>query len=149
MARLDIARVAKLEPQQRDERRIGGVKKAHIRNKLGTVRPFLYGRLDLIDFVRDAFEALELERNHVAGGYQVIFQIGDSVVVLAAMEPPYPAATKASIYVYVENVDAVYERALAAGGTSVRAPKDQPYQERNAALRDSFGNIWYIATYTG
>jgi PhnB protein len=121
--------------------------KSHIRNGVGAVRPFLYGRLDLIDFVRDAFGAVEVERNTVAGGFHVAARIGDSVVVVVGMEPPYQAATKASVYVYVEDVDAVYARAVAAGAEAVSAPKDQPYQERTATVRDTFGNTWYIATY--
>ena len=40
-------------------------------------------------------------------------------------------------------------RAMAAGATSVAAPEDKPYQERAAGIKDSFGNTWYIATYTG
>jgi PhnB protein len=123
--------------------------KEHIRNGAGAVRPYLFGRLDLIDFVKDVFGAVELERNNVAGGFHVQARIGDSVVVMAAMDPPYPAATKASTYVYVDDVDAVYARAIAAGADTVAGPKDQPYQERNATVRDSFGNIWYISTYKG
>jgi PhnB protein len=121
----------------------------HIRNGAGTVRPYIFGRSDLIDFVRDVFGAVEVERNNVAGGFHVQARIGDSVVVLAAMDPPYPAATKASTYVYVDDVDAVYARAIAAGADTVAGPKEQPYQERNATVRDSFGNVWYISTYTG
>lgn len=123
--------------------------KKHIRNGLGTVRPYVYGRLDLLDFAKDVLGAVEVERNNVPGGFHVQGRIGDSIVVLAAMDPPYAAATKASIYVYVEDVDAVYARAVAAGADVVGEPKDQPYQERTVAVRDSFGNIWYIATYTG
>ena len=123
--------------------------KTHIRNRIGAVRPFLYGRLDLLDFVKDVFGAVEVERNTVAGGYHVEARIGDSAVVMVAMEPPYQAATKASTYVYVEDVDAVYARALAACAGVIRTPQDQPFQERNAAVSDSFGNIWYIATYHG
>jgi PhnB protein len=51
--------------------------------------------------------------------------------------------------VYVDDVDAAYQRALASGATSITAPEDKPYQERSAGVKDSFGNIWYIATYTG
>jgi PhnB protein len=40
-------------------------------------------------------------------------------------------------------------RALSAGATSVAAPENKPYQERAAGIKDSFGNTWWIATYTG
>jgi len=123
--------------------------KKHIRNGMGAVRPYLFGRLDLLDFVKDVFGGVEVERNSVSGGFHVQARIGDSVVVMAAMDPPYPSATKASTYVYVDDVDAVYARAIAAGAVAVAGPADQPYQERNATVTDSFGNIWYISTYKG
>jgi PhnB protein len=50
---------------------------------------------------------------------------------------------------YVRDVDGAYKRALEAGASSLAPPEDRPYQERAAGLKDSFGNIWYIATYTG
>jgi PhnB protein len=48
-------------------------------------------------------------------------------------------------YVYVDDVDAWYRRALAAGATSMEPPALQPYGERRAAVRDAFGNQWYLA----
>ena len=50
-------------------------------------------------------------------------------------------------YLYVENVDALYRQAVDAGGISISPPADQPYGDRNAAVRDPFGNEWYIATH--
>jgi PhnB protein len=99
--------------------------------------------------VKNGFGAVEVERNTVSGGFQVQARIGDSIVVMAAMDPPYQAATKASIYVYVDDVDATYARAIAAGGDGTVRPTDRPYQERSATVKDSFGNIWHIATYKG
>jgi PhnB protein len=121
----------------------------HIRHGLGAIRPFLYGRLDLLEFVKQVFGAVELERNPVPGGFNVQAQIGDAVLVMAAMDPPYEAATRASVYVYVADVDAAYARAITAGATSLSQPADKPFQERSGGVRDSFGNIWYISTYTG
>ena len=121
----------------------------YIHNGKGTVRAYVYGRLDLLDFVKNVFDAVELERNKLPSGFHVQAQIGDSVVVLSAMDPPYSEATKASIYVYVADVDATYQRALNAGAISLRAPKDQLWKGRNAGVKDSFGNIWYIETYKG
>lgn len=109
----------------------------------------MYGRLDLLDFVQKVFHAVEIERNKLPQGFHVQAQIGDSVVVLSAMEPPYKDATKASIYVYVKDVDATYKRALAEGATSVSEPADRPWKGRMAGVRDPFGNIWYMETYKG
>jgi len=120
----------------------------HIRHGVGSVRPYLYGRLDLPILLRQAFGAVELERLPVGdGGFHIEAKIGDSMVVLEVAEPPHPGGTRASIYVYVDDVDAAYKRAIAAGAASISEPSDKPYQERSAGIKDSYGNIWYIATY--
>jgi uncharacterized glyoxalase superfamily protein PhnB len=53
----------------------------------------------------------------------------------------------AMFYLYVPNVDDVYRRAVAAGASSMQEPKDQPYGDRTAGVKDNFGNTWYIATH--
>ena len=124
----------------------------HIRHGKGSVRPYIYGKLDLPDFVREVFGAKEVERlAYPKGGFHIEAQIGDSVNVIEAAEsfPPTSGATKNSIYVYVENIDAAYKRALEMGAVSIAAPEDKPYQERACGVRDSFGNAWYISTYVG
>ena len=57
--------------------------------------------------------------------------------------PPQPAM----LYIYVNNTDAVYKRALESGATSVMEPADQFYGDRNAAVKDSDGISWWIATH--
>ena len=121
----------------------------YVHNGKGTVRPYVYGRLDLLDFAKNVFGAVELERNQLANGFHVQAQIGDSVLVLSAMDQPHSEATPASIYVYVPDVDATYKRALAAGATSISAPSEKPWKARMAGVKDTFGNIWYIETYKG
>jgi PhnB protein len=122
----------------------------HIRHGVGSVRPYLYGRLDMLELVKRAFGAVELERLEAGkGGFHVEAKIGDSMVVMEVSDPPHPGGKPASIYVYIDDVDSAYQRALAAGATTVAAPQDKPYQERAAGVKDSFGNIWWIATYTG
>ncbi len=56
-------------------------------------------------------------------------------------------AMPAMIHLYVDDCDATYERALGAGGTSEREPTDQFYGDRSAGVRDSAGNLWWIATH--
>jgi PhnB protein len=119
-----------------------------IRHGFGMVRPYLYGNPDLFDFVRQVFRAEELEQNPTGSGFHVEVKIGDSVVVLEIGEFE-ATAPRAQVYVYVQDVDATYQRALQAGATSVDEPTDKPYQERGAGVKDTFGNTWWIATYTG
>lgn len=121
---------------------------AHIRHGLGAVRAYLYGPLDLLDFVTQVFDAEELERGDTGGGVHVDVRIGDSVMDLELGGQP-ATATRSSVYIYVPDVDATYRRALQAGAASLAAPEDKPYQDRVAGVTDSFGNIWWIGTYQG
>jgi PhnB protein len=120
----------------------------YVRHGVGTVRPYLYGNLDLIEFVQQVFGAVELERSEFGPrSFHVEAAIGDSVIVLEVGDPPPASAAPASIYVYVPDVDAAYGRALEAGAEEIAAPEDKPYDERAAGVKDSFGNTWWISTY--
>jgi PhnB protein len=123
----------------------------HILYGRGSVRPYLYGKLDLPDFVREVFGAKEIERIRSGSGFHIEAQIGDSMIVIEAGEsfPPGAKVTQNSTYVYVADVDAAYQRALKMGATSIAPPEDKPYKERGCGVKDSFGNTWWIATYTG
>jgi PhnB protein len=107
----------------------------------------------LMDFIKQAFGAQEIYRSiGSAGGIHGEVQISDSRLMVGGGSPelawrgePRPAA----LHIYVEDTDAAYERALAAGGTSVGAPEDHDYGERGAGVKDEFGNYWYIATSMG
>jgi PhnB protein len=122
----------------------------HIRHGFGAVRPYLYGGLNLPDFVQHVFGAVELERHEFnERSFHYEGRIGDSVVVIEAGDlPAKVSGTKASIYVYVEDVDATYARALSMGASSVAEPEDKPYQERSAGFNDASGNTWRISQYT-
>jgi uncharacterized glyoxalase superfamily protein PhnB len=87
-----------------------------------------------------------------AGGFHSEYKIGDSMLMIGGggkgskwQGTPMPA----SLHLYVEDIDAVYERALQAGATSLHAPMDQEYGERSAAFLDVGGNHWYPATHLG
>ena len=70
--------------------------------------------------------------------------IGDSVIEMGEAHGQWqPMAS--TIYLYVPNVDEAYHRALALGATSVIAPADQPYGDRNAGIKDAFGHTWYLS----
>jgi len=121
----------------------------HVRHGIGAVRPYLYGPVQLLEFVRKTFNAVELERHEFGPeSFHVEMQIGDSVVVIEAGElPPEVAPWKGAIYVYVEDVDAVYSRALNLGAKPLAPLEDKPYQERQAGFVDVAGNTWWVATY--
>jgi PhnB protein len=124
---------------------------SYIRHGSATVRPYLCGPVSLPDFIQGVFWAVELERHEFGpNSFHVAYRIGDSAVIIEAGElPPDVAPWTNSVYVYVEDVDAVYDRALNRGAKSVAAPEDKPYQERSAGFRDASGNTWWVATYKG
>jgi PhnB protein len=73
-------------------------------------------------------------------------RVGDSVIEMGEAQGKYETMP-AMFYLYVPNMEAVYKQALAAGATSFQEPTDQPYGDRNAGVKDAFGNKWYIATH--
>lgn len=122
----------------------------YVRHGFGAARPYLYGHPDLLDLLKGAFGASELERaENARGGAHVELKLGDGVVVVEASTTPPATATRGSVYVYVEDIDAAYRRALESGAKSLNEPADMPYDERAAGVTDSFGNTWWIATYRG
>ena len=71
-------------------------------------------------------------------------KIGDSIVMISEAGIRKPAT--AFLYVYVEDADEIYRRALDAGATSLEEPSVMPYGDRRAMVRDAWGNLWQIAT---
>lgn len=122
---------------------------SHIRQGRGSVRPYLYGPVDLPGFVQDVFNAVEVERFEFGPqSFHVEMQIGDSTVVIEAGElPPDVKPWIGSVYVYVPDVDAVHARALAHGARQLAAVEDKPYKERQGGFIDAAGNTWWVATY--
>ncbi|MBU1567146.1 MAG: VOC family protein [Proteobacteria bacterium] len=114
-----------------------------------TVTPYLtvLCATDLIEFLKQAFEAREKERftqpDGTIGHAEVI--VGDSVIMLG--EPKNDCKPMAgAFYLYVDEVDAIYQRALTAGATSAMEPTNQFWGDRTATVHDRFGNIWHVAT---
>jgi PhnB protein len=70
-------------------------------------------------------------------------KIGDSLVMLGQAGEPWKARA-AALYLWVENVDATYARALEAGAASESEPEDKPYGHRNAGVVDANGVTWWI-----
>jgi PhnB protein len=115
-----------------------------------TVIPYLTvaGVDRLLEFLKRAFDAEEVHRmarpDGTIGHAQV--RIGDSHVMMGGATDRWKARPGA-IYLYVEDTDATYLRALEAGATSLMEPADQFYGDRNAGVEDPVGNYWWIATH--
>ncbi|MBA3946202.1 MAG: VOC family protein [Herpetosiphonaceae bacterium] len=120
-----------------------------IRAGFHTVTPYLIvpDAANLIEFLKQAFDATELFRTTgSAGGIHAELRIGDSMVMIgggAGDGGPW----QAMLYLYLADVDAVYQRALAAGATSLAAPADAGDGDYRAGVRDPYGNHWYIASH--
>src|SRR5687768_9951490 len=110
-----------------------------------------------LEFYRDAFGATELMRMEQPGGKvgHAEIQIGDSRVMLADEFPEMGAKSPTSIggspvglMLYVEDVDARFRQAIAAGAKELRPVQDQFYGDRSGTLLDPFGHQWTIGTHT-
>ena len=123
-----------------------------------SIQPYLHirGAAEALDFYKKAFGATERMRMPQQDGRigHAELEIGDSVIMLAdefpereIYGPRHFGGSAASIMLYVENCDAVYQQALAAGAKSVREPADQFYGDRSAGIEDPFGFQWWIGTH--
>jgi PhnB protein len=115
-----------------------------------TVTPWIIARgvAGLLDFLAEAFGAEEYGRVHNEDGTiaHAEVRIGDSVVMLFDAKEEWPE-TPSFLRLFVEDGDAVYQRALAAGGTSVTDMTDLSFGDRVGRVRDTLGNIWWIQTH--
>ncbi|MEA3106273.1 MAG: PhnB protein [Gammaproteobacteria bacterium] len=96
----------------------------------------------LIKFLNAVFHA----QGEFRAGLPAEMRIGDSVVMVSGDDgllDPMPAF----LYVYVDDTDSTYRRAIAADATSLEEPADMPYGDRRAMVRDAWGNTWQIATH--
>ena len=108
------------------------------------------GAPKFISFLEKAFGAQVVERYQSDEGfvYHARVRVGDSIVEMGEAHGQWQPMQSA-IYLYVEDVDAIYRQALSAGATSALEPTDQPYGDRSAWVNDEFGNIWYLSTWQG
>ena len=117
----------------------------HVHKGFGVVRPYLHGPDDLPEFLVKTFDAVVLERNE---GGPTLLQIEDSLLWVEAGDLPAEVSPwVGSVYVYVEDVDDVYDRAIDLGAKSISPPEDKPYGERQAGFVDGGGNTWWVSTY--
>jgi len=123
-----------------------------------SVTPYLIinGAADAIAYYTKAFGATELFRMPAPGGKigHAEIKIGDSPIMLADEAPEMGfkgpktiGGSPISIMIYVDDVDTVFNQAIAAGGTEQRPLKDQFYGDRSGTLEDPFGHVWHVATH--
>ena len=114
------------------------------------------GASDAIDFYSSVLGAEERFRLPAPGGRvgHAELQIGDSVIMLADQSPEMDArdpnnvgGTPVSLHVYVEDADAVFERAMQAGARKLRPVEDRFYGDRSGAFEDPFGHRWDVSTH--
>jgi uncharacterized glyoxalase superfamily protein PhnB len=102
----------------------------------------------MLDFLSAVFNAEEIYKATLPDGSvkHAEVLIDDSVVMLGE-RPEGGDPIHCSIHVYVPDVDAAYAKALAAGASSISEPRDQPYGDRSAGIKDHEGNLWWLGTH--
>jgi PhnB protein len=124
-----------------------------------TVTPYLIvaGAEQALEFYKTGLGATEIMRMADPSGkvMHAEIKIGNSIIMLADEYPEMGArgplsigGSPVGICLYVEDVDARFKQALAAGAKEERPVKDQFYGDRSGTLRDPFGHQWTIATHT-
>jgi PhnB protein len=113
------------------------------------------GAARAIEFYKKAFGATEVMR--FAHGDKIAhaeIQIGDSKIMLSdefpemgMRSPQAVGGSPTAIYLYVDNVDAVADRAITQGGKAVRPVEDKFYGDRSGTVEDPFGHVWHLATH--
>jgi PhnB protein len=123
-----------------------------------SITPYLFVRsaASAIDFYKNAFGATEIVRMVGPNGkiMHAELRIGDSIVMLADENPPTGVMSPQTVggfsvglHLYVENVDAVIQKAVENGAKPLRPIKNQFYGDRSGSLLDPFGHMWSVATH--
>ena len=109
-----------------------------------------------IDFYKRAFGAQEIMRMTAPGGKigHAELKIGDSILMIsdefdfgAVRSPQTLGGTASSVFMYVDDVDKVYNQAVSAGAKSTAPLKDEFWGDRFGSVTDPFGHVWSLATH--
>jgi PhnB protein len=123
-----------------------------------TVSPYLAIKdaVKALEFYKQAFGAIEAYKLLMPDGRlgHAEIRLGDSLIMLADEFPEYGGkspqtlgGSPVSIHLYVEDVDAFFKRAIAAGAKERKPVMDQFYGDRSGQLEDPFGHLWWVATH--
>ena len=123
-----------------------------------SITPYLIvsGAAKALEWYKQAFGATEVMRMPGPEGklMHAEFKVGDSPVMMADEHPDMGfvgpetlGGAAVSLYLYIDDVDAVFQCAVRAGATELRPVIDQPYGDRCGTLKDPYGHTWSIATH--
>lgn len=121
---------------------------AEIPNNYPTITPYLIidNAAAFIQFMQDVFNA-ELTSKHMRDENIIMhaeLKIGNSIIMFADSTVQYPASN-AGLFIYVQDADITYKKALDKGATAVTDLSNQSYG-RTGGIRDPFGNTWWITS---
>ena len=123
----------------------------YIPNGYGTVFPYFFVKdADrFVTFLKNVFDAVEVGRTVIPSGRiaNARIRIGTSTFMVSEADPEQFGPTTAAYYIYVEDADATFVKALANGATKMFEPMNMPYQDRQGGVTDPFGNVWWISTH--
>ena len=143
------ASTAKRRSARTASRPVASGRPKHLPQGYGTVTPFLSARgaAELLDFLIRALGAEKVMSMPGPGDTIVHAEVdigGSRLMISEAMQgEPTPGA----FYLYVPDADVLHQRAIDAGATLVRPMSDEFWGDRVGMVRDSFGNVWSIATH--
>jgi PhnB protein len=124
-----------------------------------SINPYLVVRnaAKAIEFYKKVFGAEERFRMHGQDGKTIMhadLKIGDSAFMLTeestemkTLSPESIGGSPVSMYLYVKDVDQVFNQAVSEGATLLSTVRDQFYGDRSGYLRDPFGHLWSVATH--
>lgn len=124
----------------------------YTREGFTTVTPYVWvPDHGLADFLIRVFDAVETSvRDNPGHGIHREMRVGNSMVMIGETGIQKSGLSRpVAFHVFVDDADATFARAIAAGGTSMGDPEDRPYGERSGFVRDAYGNHWYISTPLG
>ncbi len=132
----------------------------HIPKGYNSVTPYLIikGAAQAIEYYKKIFGATEIMRMPGPDGKigHAELKIGDSTIMLADENPSMGlghtsaatiGASPVSLYLYIQDVDRVFDRAVAEGAKVLKPVQDQFYGDRSGFLQDPFGHLWGLATH--
>jgi PhnB protein len=123
-----------------------------------TVTPYLAVKngAQALEFYKKAFGATETTKLMMPDGRlgHAEFRLGDSLIMLSDEFPEHGGnapqtlgGSPVSLHLYVENVDAFFQKAVAAGAKERKPVMDQFYGDRSGQLEDPYGHLWWVATH--